>query len=301
LRHTTVQDRPFEERLLETLLEAHQEWWGIPERPREALRRKASRRGLGIGALLAATLVVGGWVVSSSVIGDTTIEVDAAAAAEDPQVVERELREAGIDAEVRAVPVGDPFFRGKWLWLHFPPDVDIDPDTFALLQSYVRMIDMSAPSVEERCPRGVGCERTAILELPRGIPGPIVLIAGRAPRAGEEGWQNVDPMNELAPTGALYCFRLEERRAAQAGRRLEELGYRVIWRYSPVDVVSFMEPIEYLDRPPPGTGIVYAWFGGPKVVDVGLVRATHVAEQRRLAGTPVTPEDRPKLTWAPDC
>lgn len=258
-------------------------------------------RRRGVGALLAATLVVGGWVVASGVGGDDTIKVDAAAAVEDPRAVERELREAGIDAEVRAVPIADPYLRRKWLWLHFPPGVDIDPDTFALLQSYVGMLHMGWPSVQERCPRGIGCERTAILELPRDVPGPVVLIAGRAPRAGEEGWENVDPMNELSPTGALYCYRLEELGSAEAGHRLEELGYRVIWRYSPVDVVTDMQPTEFLDRPPPGTGIVHAWFRGPNVVDVSLVRDEHVAQQRRSIGTPVTPEDRLGLAWAPSC
>jgi hypothetical protein len=298
MRHTTVQHRPFEERLLEMLLEAHE------ERRRGVIgpRRRASMPRRGVGALLAATFVVGGWVVASSVVGDATIEVDAVAAIEDPRAVERDLREAGIEAEVRTAPIGDPYLQGKWLWLHFPPGVDIDPDTFALLQSYVGMIDMGWPSVQERCPRGIGCERTSILELPRDTPGPIVLIAGRAPRAGEDGWEHVDYMNELSPTGALYCFELEELAPTEAGHRLEELGYRVIWRYSPVDVVTDMDPIKFdLDRPPPGTGVVYAWFRGPNVVDVSLVLEEHVAQQRRLVGTPVAPADRQGLNWAPAC
>jgi hypothetical protein len=296
MRDTTVQDRPFEERLLEMLLEAHEERQGRVT----GRRRKASMRRRGVGALLAATLVVGGWVVASAVGGDDTIKVDAVAAVEDPRAVERELREAGIDAEVRSVPEADPYLRGKWIWLHFPPGVDVDPDTFALLQSYVGHLHMGWPSVQERCPRGIGCERTAILELPRDVPGPIVVIAGRAPRAGEEGWENVDPMNELSPTGALYCHRLEELSTAEAGRRLDELGYRVIWRYAERDPFKDARS-EFPDRPPAGTALVHAWFRGPNVVDVSVVPDQHVSEQRRSVGTPVTPEDRLGLTWAPSC
>jgi hypothetical protein len=286
----------FEDRVLHMLLQAREEQLGPqPRRPRRvALRRRR------LGALLVAALVIGGWVVASSVVGDATIEVDATDAIEDPHGVERELREAGIDAEGRTGPEADPYLRGKWIWLHFPPGVDVDPDTFALLQSYVGHLHMGWPSVQERCPRGIGCERTAILELPRDVPGPIVLIAGRAPRAGEEGWENVDPMNELSPTGALYCHRLEELSTAEAGRRLDELGYRVIWRYAERD--PFMDArSEFPDRPPTGTALVHAWFRGPNVVDVSVVPDQHVAEQRRSVGTPVTPEDRLGLTWAPSC
>jgi hypothetical protein len=300
MKHTTVQDRPFEDRLLEMLLEAHEE----RRRRVTGRRRRASMRRRGIGALMAATLVVGGWVAASSVVSDDTIEVDAAAAVEDPRAVERELREAGIDADVRTVPEPDPYLRGKWIWLHFPPRVDIDPDTFALLQSYVGMLDMGWPSVQERCPRGIGCERTAILELPRNLPGPIVLIAGRAPRAGEEGWKNLDPMNELAPTGALYCYRLEELSPTEAGRRLDELGYRVEWRYAtsgdPFWAPAGAPPNEHPDSPPPGTGLVYAWFLGPNSAELSVAPQRYVEEVRRQYGTPVTEADR-SLGWAPNC
>jgi hypothetical protein len=293
MRDTTVQDRPFEERLLEMLLEAHEERQGRVT----GRRRKASMRRRGVGALLAATLVVGGWVVASAVGGDDTIKVDAAAAIEDPQAVERELREAGIDAEVRAVPT-DPSLRGKWFWLHFPPGVDIDPETFALLQSYVGALDMGWSAVQKRCPKGVGCERTPILELPQDVPGPIVLIAGRAPLPGEKGWDNIEGDNELAPTGALYCLRLEELSPAEAGRRLEDLGYRVDWRYAEGD--PFWAPGGFPDSPPPGTGVVYAWFLGPNAVEVSVVPDELVDRVRDGVGTPVTAADR-SLEWAPDC
>lgn len=293
MRRSTLHPAPFEGRLLEMLLEAH------ADRPQG--KDSGHRRGPRIGTrrvapLLVAGLLLGGWILASAVVGDDTLTVDAARAAADPEAVERELQAAGIEADVRAVPT-EPFFRGKWVWLHFPPGVDVDPETFALLQSYVGMLDMAWPAVEERCPKGA-CERTAILELPRDVPGPIVLIAGRAPLPGEGGWENLGGENELAPTGALYCYGLEGLAPAQAGRRLVDLGYRVIWRYDAVD--TFMGS-EFPDRPPPGTGIVHAWFRGPNVVDVSLVRDEHVAQQRRSVGTPVTPEDREGLTWAPSC
>jgi hypothetical protein len=118
-------------------------------------------------------------------------------------------------------------------------------------------------------------------------------------RAAEEGWENVGGENELAPTGALYCYRLEELSSAEAGRRLDELGYRVIWRYAERD--PFMDArSEFPDRPPTGTALVHAWFRGPNVVDVSVVPDQHVDEIRSRVGTPVTAADR-MLTWAPRC
>jgi hypothetical protein len=288
----------FEDRLLQMLLEAHQEQ---RLEPKGSGRRPTGRR---LVPLFIAAVLVSGWVVASAVGGDDTIRVDAAAAVEDPRAVERQLREAGIDAEVRAVPEPDPYLRGKWIWLHFPPGVDVDPDTFALLQSYVGVLHMGWPSVRERCPSGaprpgIGCERTSILELPRDTPGPIVLIAGRAPRAGEEDWQNTDPMNELAPTGALYCYRLEELPPVEAGRRLVDLGYRVVWRYAEGE--PFENPSRFPESPPAGTGLVYAWFHGPNVVEVSVAPADLVEEVRSGVGTPVAPDDRAALAWAPSC
>jgi AcrR family transcriptional regulator len=232
----------FEDRLREMLLEAHEE----RRRPVTGRRRRASMRRRGIGALMAATFVVGGWVAASSVVSDDTIEVDAAAAAEDPRAVERELREAGIDAEVRTVPEPDPYLRGKWLQLYFPPEVAVDPDLYFLLRSFVGDFNMAWPSVRERCPRGVGCERTSILELPRRTPGPIVLIAGRAPRAREKGWENVDPSNELAPTGALYCYRLEELSPTEAGRRLESMHTLGQGCHLRAQLLHFRDPVRHM-------------------------------------------------------
>ncbi len=191
-----------------------------------------------------------------AIVGDRVITVDAAEALADPVAVEAELAQQGIDADIRIVPANKTL-AGKWFHLYFPPDSKIDEETFWPMKSYVGVLDARFDSVNERCPIG-DCARTSILEIPGRVKGPMTLIVGREPQPGEEYWAHeIDWDNELAPSGALYCHRLEEKTPEEASALLQRLGYEVIWVN---EEDKFSEEVAF---PPPGRRSPSRSSGGP--------------------------------------
>jgi hypothetical protein len=231
---------------------------------------------------------------ASAIAGDKVVGVSATEALVHPDAVERSLAEQGIKADIRAVPANETLI-GKWFNLYLPPDSEIDEETFWLLKSYVGVIDGRFESVMERCPIG-DCARTSQLEIPGRVPGPITLVVGRAPRPGEEYWANeVDWDNELAPSGALYCYELEDKTPEEAGPVLQDLGYKVIWvheqRKSSREVAS----------PPVGSRITFAFFRGPDTVDVRTAEPAMAEKYKVAGGTPSQEHPRSSAPWGPDC
>ena len=240
-----------------------------------------------------AVLSAGAFLLTTAVAGDKVIEVRAADALRDPRGLEQELARQGLDARIVAVPSED--LAGKWYAFYLEPGTDIDEDTFWLLKSYVGHLDARYPSVQERCPIG-DCARTGLLEIPGRVKGPITLIVGRVPMNGEATyWADSFGMNELSPSGALWCYRLEEKSPAEAESILADLGYDVIWvheddNYS--DEVSF---------PPADAEITMAWFRNPKIIDVRTATAEDVDLYRSAEGTPTQNHPRSSASWAPTC
>lgn len=233
------------------------------------------------------------FLLTTAIAGDKVIEVAAADALRDPRAVERDLAREGIDARIVAVPSDN--LAGKWFHLYLEPRSDIDLDTYWLLKSYVGLIDYRYPSVVARCPMG-DCARTGLLELPGKVRGPITLVVGREPNPGEEFWaKNAFGMNELAPSGALWCYRLEEKTPAEAEEILSALGYDIVWVHEN-DARS--DPVA---RPPAGALITTAWFRGPSVVDVRTAAPEDAVRYKNSEGTPTAEHPRSSAPWAPDC
>jgi hypothetical protein len=235
-------------------------------------------------------------LVASAGAGDKVIAVSAEDALADPSRIERQLAEEGIRADVRAVPVKDALL-GKWFHLYVDPRADVDASTFALLKTYVGEIDYRYESVAQQCgDTGAACERTAVLEIPGSVEGPITLVAGRAPKAGEEYWaRHIDWGNELAPSGALYCYALEEKSPEAARDLLLAAGYAgVVFNYDVENRTS-----TDVESVPPDAALTSATF---KDVDTVVLTFAPVEgssgypsadEQRRSVGTPTARTGRP--------
>lgn len=276
----------FEARLLPILLEAVEQNRVRPGR-RPSPRRSSLRRA-GAVAMLAAALVMATTVV---VRGRSTIEVRAADALADPDRVVADLREAGIEARILAVPV-DGQVAGTWWHLYFEPGVQIDEVVWAKLKAQVGVGVAQLP--DEIRDAGRGVYHHEVLELPRDLPGPVTLIVGRERRPGEAE----APMdNELAPNGAFWCLRLLEVQPEEARSVLEELGYEVAWVHETFETPEGESRM--VREPPPESGITTAWFRTPSVVDLRLAPRAEVEALRLVAGTPSDRADTP--AWAPDC
>jgi hypothetical protein len=128
-----------------------------------------------------------------------TITVRLLDAAADPAKVSRELRDAGVDAEVSSVPV-PPGQAGTWVAAVGPPEL------------------------------GGQLERAgAVLRLPAATPGRIELVIGRPARQGERYAVvagELDATPELAGLRPGCLLGLD---AAVVGRQLVHRGLRVAW------------------------------------------------------------------------
>jgi hypothetical protein len=232
--------------------------------------------------------------VASAGAGDKVVTVSASDALANPAAVERSLADEGIDAQIRAVPANHTLV-GKWFHLYFAPNSAIDDEAFGLMKSYVGEIDGSNEAVMKRCPIG-DCERTSLLEIPGTVKGPMTLVVGREPQPGEEYWaREIDWDNELAPSGALYCYRLEDKTPTEAGALLERLGYNVIWVHED-DKTSNEVPF-----PPTGDQIEYAFFRGPETVDMRTATPQNAERYKEAGGTPSQRHPRSSAPWAPQC
>jgi hypothetical protein len=272
----------FEARLLPMLLEAVEE-----QRSRAMPRTSRSRRTLrraGVVTLAAATLVIGSAVL---VGGRSTIEVRGSDAVADPQAVVAELREAGIEARILVVPVDRPM-AGTWWHLYFAPRVELDKVVWAKLKAQVG-IGILPGLPEEILDSGRGVYHHEVLELPRNLPGPVTLVVGRERRPGEV---EAPYDNELAPNGAFWCSRLDEKSPHRAGRTLEGLGYDVVWVLDRAG--TFEGDVQYVEEPPDRSAITWISFLRPEVVEVRMVPAA-LASSERAAWQDHTP------AWAPDC
>ncbi|HEV3472805.1 MAG TPA: hypothetical protein VG408_06315 [Actinomycetota bacterium] len=263
------------------------------EQPEPAARTRRPWRRPWITIPVFVVLTGCALLLATATAGDKIVTVHAADALRDPERVEDFLAAEGIDAEVMAVPAD--FLAGKWFHLYFAPGADVDEGTFALLKSYVGEIDGSQPSVLERCPLG-DCERSGVLEIPGRVRGPITLVVGRPAEPGEEYWaRKIDWMNDLAPSGALYCYRLEEKTPPEADRLLRDLGYDVVWVH---EVDNYSGETE---MPPEGAEITWAFFRGPKTVDMRTTTPEKAEHHRVVEGTPSDQHPRSSAPWAPTC
>lgn len=261
----------------------------IVARPQIARRRPIWKRPT-VTIPVFVALTGAAFLLTTAIAGDKVLEVRAADALRNPQALEKELARQGLDATIVEVPSED--LAGKWVHLHVDPDNDMDLDTYWLLRSMVGLIDYRFPSVQERCPLG-DCARTSLLEIPGRVRGPITLVVGREPRAGEDlYWTDNFGMNELAPSGALYCYRLEEMTPERAAETLGGVGYKVSWAYETEMTTN------RTDAPPPDADVVFASFRGPDEVEI-LTTAPERAERYKLSeGTPTTEHPRSSAPWA---
>ncbi|MDP9067886.1 MAG: hypothetical protein M3N53_06020 [Actinomycetota bacterium] len=235
-------------------------------------------------------------VLASAIAGDKVVPVSAQDALAHPSAVERQLAEEGIEAQVQVVPVKDALV-GKWFHLYLDPTTDVDAETFALLNSYVGEIDYRYESVAEHCgPTAALCERTSILEIPGSVTGPMTLVVGRAAKPGEEYWaRNMDWSNELAPSGALYCYALEEKTADAARDVLQRAGYEVVFNY---DVKSNSTEVASI---PPDAALTSATFRDVDTVVLNFAPIQEepgypsAGEQRLAMGTPTEQTGRPNF------
>lgn len=242
--------------------------------------------------MLSATVLL----FASAIAGDKVVSVTAHDALTDPSRVERRLSAEGIEARIQAVPVKDALI-GRWFHLYLDPASDVEAETFALLRSYVGQIDYRYDSVEKRCrPTAAPCERTSLLEIPGSVTGPITLVVGRAAQPGEGHWaRNMDWGNELAPSGALYCYALEEKGPEATLDVLEAAGYEVIFNYDLKDNSAEVTSI------PADAALATATFRDVDTVVLnyapikGQPDYPSAQEQRLMMGTPTDQTGRPNF------
>jgi hypothetical protein len=134
---------------------------------------------------------------------DGTITVRLLDAGADPAKVGRELRDAGVDAEVSSVPV-PPGQAGTWV------------------------AAVGSPELAGQLERS-----GAVLRLPAATPGRIELVIGRPARQGERyavvGGELDATAPELAGLRAGCLLGLD---AAVAERQLVHRGLRVAWHFA---------------------------------------------------------------------
>ena len=258
----------------------------IPKRPR--WRRPTVT--IPVFVVLSATALL----FASAIAGNKVVSVSAQDALANPSAVVRQLAEEGIEAQVQAVPVKDALV-GRWFHLYLDPMADVDAETLALLKSYVGEIDYRYESVTKHCgPTGGLCERTSILEIPGSVTGPITLVVGRAAKPGEEYWaRNMDWSNELAPSGALYCYALEQKSPEAARDALHTAGYEVVSNYNLKDNSAEVASI------PADAALATAGFRDVDTVVLNFVPIKEepgypsAEEQRLMMGTPTDQTGRP--------
>jgi hypothetical protein len=286
----TMKRPSFEERLLPMLREAvieaslHDGPDGRNARPRRSTKRRRI-------VLLAATVA---FVVSASLIGGVAlgrrnvVKVDGLQAVNDPQEVERQLRDTGIDATVVVVPLPtvegqDWSWQGSWWWITVDQPEQLSQDEFDHLYAQVGMggVDSSIP-----------IETTHILELPK-MSGHVTLYVGRQVPDQRFNVFAYDRINELSPLGTFSCLAVDPNDPAALGAAIEQRGYRIVWTLEAGNQGSAVS------SPPAGTVATWAWLRGPGVVDMRLAPAGPWAAKYQAAEGTFPSGTTPP--WAPPC
>ena len=303
---TTKNHETFEERLLPMLVIAIQrDDLGSTERLPKGRPDRRRRLAVVVLAATVAAIIAGMFVIPA--VGDRgVVPVRADDALRDPRGVERMLRAEGIDAEIIEVPIpsaapGED--RNWWQWLYFDRPVNLTPVEFYLLKAYVGLengsvlekVDFYDPANQAEFSRK---RNAGIIEIPRGVEGHLTLLVGQynTPR-GEFTVNRWSKINELAPTGALYCLGLDPDDPEALGAALKARGYRVMWIVEDPVANTSHEPTV---SPPPGTVAVWAWLRDANLMDVRLVDASspRLEEYRAAEGTYRLGETPP---WEPPC
>lgn len=239
----------FERRLLDVLLEDFPKTRtsGVrvpPHSPERRPNQHQRRWGLIVvtSFLLATALVVAPTLFDNPTQSALAIErrdgvlhISVRDAVADPDAMTEDLRAAGIDAEVVAVPVV-PNLVGRW--------VEAEYDG--------RLADGFRPPIVNQA-----ADHVEVLKMPADFSTWIRLKVGRAAESGEE-FEDVTGFNELREHGALHCLGLPEMSPQQAEEVLSTHGYELIWVYDDGEHPN-----------PPLTGKVYwAYFRTPNLVDI---------------------------------
>jgi hypothetical protein len=280
------------------LLEAVSEGAAAPHQWR---RRRSPRRKLARAGAVALAAVVAAVVAANTLaVGADTVQVRAADAVRDPAAVEQQLRAQGIDATIVVVPVPADV-DGTWWALSFAPRAQVSPEDWSRLLAQVgEGVDPGLPpqTYDDIIDAGRNVYHHQVLEIPKGVDGPMTLFAGRAPRAGES---LAGLGGQLSPVGAFYCLGLARMEPSAAAAALSGLGYGVQLYYDPQPFAPVgVDPGDgYVGSPPAGSEVADVWFATPTDVVVELVPADQADAVRAQTGTP-TPGSTPPA-WAPSC
>lgn len=277
----TTEQMTFRDRLLPMLRQAVKEGVGAPRR---SLFRGRSRM-----LLLAAMVGLGIIVAGGIAIGRRdVVTVSGIDALRDSAVVERTLRDAGIDADIVQVPLpatADHEWRGVWWWVSVDRPSGLTEDDFARLRDQTGLL--LSPDVEGG--------NTTELQLPKGLPGHVTLFVGREAEPGAFTVDAYDRINELAPTGSFYCLGLDPRDPQALGEALTQLGYGVAWTLE--DLAKNESRV--VEAPPAETVVTWAWLRAPRLVDARISRDGPDAQAYRDAEGTFLPDETPP--WAPEC
>jgi hypothetical protein len=202
---------------------------------REPARRKRRQR-FAASALAAVTAVLVLGIATVDVSDRSTalavsrddrwITVEIADATADPRRMTQELRDAGINGEVKVRPVS-PSLVGRWAALEARPATPL-PGPEAIV-SITELVDEPPGAA---APPSSGAERrlSAVdfhpdrLRIPVDFEDRLVLTAGRAPR-GEELY--AESASAFAPGEPLHCTGIERLSPARAETAVAAKGYRV--------------------------------------------------------------------------
>ncbi len=291
----TIERESFEERLLPMLREAVDARSSHRRLGRGGPKRRSVRRRPKLVALAAALALLAGmvFIAGSASGGRQIIRVDGLQALEHPADVERQLRDAGIDATIVDVPLpsvqdGLPsvparYWQGRWWWISVDQPEQLTQDEFDRLYAQLGEGGVDA---------NILIEDPRVLELPR-MPGHITLFVGREVPPGHFSVFSYDRINELSPLGTFHCLGLDANQPAALGNALEARGYRILW------FVESGNASRKVHTPPAGTVATWAWLRGPDLVDIRLAPSGREAEKyQAVEGTFPRAETPP---WSPPC
>jgi hypothetical protein len=229
--------------------------------------RRRRRRRLALAAAGAGTLVAG--LLALSLLGDRGegaalaitrddrgIVVRIADADASPEELTAELQAAGIEAQVRAVPVS-PSLAGKW----------IDIEGFGQHEEIAHRVD---------------------LRLPAGFKGRLRLDVGRPARPGE---RYALTQSAFRPGEPLHCRGIEGLAPAEAETAIRRLGYEPTWRLA--STTGPPAPGDKDGAPTPLWGPVTRTRPEGVIIDARL--SQNGASQRTIEVT-VAPSDDPIVT-----
>lgn len=288
----TLQRGGFEERLLLMLKDAVEEASASDQgTPTGNAKRPSRRRARFVLLATALTALTGAGLLAGSAIGGRqVVVVGGFEALRDPGAVERQLRDAGIDATIVEVPLPstrDPegYWQGRWWWITVDRPADLTQEEFDRLYEQVGVL--SRPNIDS-----TDVEDTRLLELPK-MPGHITLFVGREVPAGQSTVFEYDRINELSPVGAFYCLGIDPNDPETLGAALESRGYRVMWTLESENHGTGVA------APPADTVATWAWLQSPDLVDIRLAPSGRGAAKYQSAeGTFPLGETPP---WAPPC